>query len=395
MKTAKLLMMGLVVATCSLGVVSRIEAQNAPARLVAGSTDGNPGAVIKGALVFANIDIDLGTIPEGEAVNVEYPVRNISSRDVKIDRVAVTCGCTAPRDNPEVIKAGETAVIRATFNSRGRPGQQQRALTVHTDDPDQPEYRLNFRANVITEVQIPRQVIDFGTIESGEESRQRFTIISHLEKPLNILGVTTTDARITASKVDERRRTPEEGGGLEHIFEAVVPAQMPQGDLNVRVNIQTDYAPQPEQWVALRGTVAGEFTYSPSRVTIVMEKGQDIARRVAFNSRKGRPFKIVSVNHDLGVPADFEIEPGAGPDQQIVMVRVSNPDLEVRGYTGRLKVSVMDADSMESTLDLPFFINVREPRRVVAPAPAQGAAARPSTTLPVQGPAAPPPAARQ
>ena len=82
---------------------------------------------------FDITEFDFGTVNEGDIVDVEYAVTNPGKTDLVILKVSPSCGCTAPTWPKEPIKPGETAKVIAKFNSAGRPGKANKAITLFTN----------------------------------------------------------------------------------------------------------------------------------------------------------------------------------------------------------------------------------------------------------------------
>ena len=78
-------------------------------------------------------EFDFGEIKEGENVIHEYKIKNTGTGDLLISSAKGSCGCTVPEWPKEPIKAGEEAKIKVTFNSRGKPGAQNKRVTLMTN----------------------------------------------------------------------------------------------------------------------------------------------------------------------------------------------------------------------------------------------------------------------
>ena len=76
---------------------------------------------------------DFGTINEGEVVTTEFMVKNIGETDLIIMDAKGSCGCTVPQPPKEPIKPGDSAPIKVSFDSNGKPGQQSKTVTLTTN----------------------------------------------------------------------------------------------------------------------------------------------------------------------------------------------------------------------------------------------------------------------
>jgi hypothetical protein len=96
---------------------------------------------------FENETHDFGTLPEGPKVTYEFKFKNIGKEDLVIKTAKGSCGCTVPEWPTEAIKPGETGVIKATYNTQGRPGPFNKSITL-TSNAYTPTKRLFIKGTV-------------------------------------------------------------------------------------------------------------------------------------------------------------------------------------------------------------------------------------------------------
>lgn len=73
---------------------------------------------------------DFGKLIAGEKAVVNFKFTNTGDEDLVISQVKSSCGCTVPRYPREAIKPGEGGSIKVTFDSSGRKGMQNKAITI-------------------------------------------------------------------------------------------------------------------------------------------------------------------------------------------------------------------------------------------------------------------------
>jgi hypothetical protein len=96
--------------------------------------EGGPEADIpKTTLTFSESSFDFGTIQEGDKVTHVFKVTNTGSNPLIISSAKGSCGCTAPDYPKDPIQPGETKDLSVTFNSAGKPGTQQKTVTVYAN----------------------------------------------------------------------------------------------------------------------------------------------------------------------------------------------------------------------------------------------------------------------
>jgi len=73
---------------------------------------------------------DMGTITEGQKLEVSFRFRNSGDKPLVIERVTPTCGCTVADPPKEPIAPGKEGEIKGVFDSNGRIGPNHKTLTV-------------------------------------------------------------------------------------------------------------------------------------------------------------------------------------------------------------------------------------------------------------------------
>ena len=90
---------------------------------------------------------DFGTIKEGDVVETEFIVKNVGETDLVISDAKGSCGCTVPEPPKEPIKPGDSAPIKVSFDSKGKPGAQEKTVTLKTNTANGHEM-FKIKANV-------------------------------------------------------------------------------------------------------------------------------------------------------------------------------------------------------------------------------------------------------
>ena len=84
---------------------------------------------------FDELAYNWGSVKEGDKMTHIFKFKNTGSNDLIISDAHGSCGCTVPEWPKEPIKAGKTGEIKVVFDSKGKPGDQQKTvtLTANTD----------------------------------------------------------------------------------------------------------------------------------------------------------------------------------------------------------------------------------------------------------------------
>jgi hypothetical protein len=90
---------------------------------------------------------DLGKIKEGQLLEISWRFKNTGTKPLIIANVAPGCGCTVADKPEEPIAPGQEGVIKARFDSKGHPGQQNKNVSVRANTKDN-FIQLIFRVEV-------------------------------------------------------------------------------------------------------------------------------------------------------------------------------------------------------------------------------------------------------
>ncbi len=80
-------------------------------------------------LQFNKIVHDFGQIPQGKPVYYTFELTNTSDKELKLDNVQASCGCTTPEWSKEAIAPGATAKIKVGYNAAAE-GAFDKPITV-------------------------------------------------------------------------------------------------------------------------------------------------------------------------------------------------------------------------------------------------------------------------
>ncbi|HYW94771.1 MAG TPA: DUF1573 domain-containing protein, partial [Bacteroidales bacterium] len=98
---------------------------------------------------FKDKNFDFGKLVQGDKVNHEFAFVNDGKSDLMIRKVHASCGCTAAMSTSNVIHPGESGSIKVTFNSAGKMGNQNKTVTIITNDPQHSREILWIRGEVL------------------------------------------------------------------------------------------------------------------------------------------------------------------------------------------------------------------------------------------------------
>jgi len=111
-------------------------------------------------IAFANLTHDFGKINESDgAVTTTFEFTNNGTEPLILSEVRASCGCTTPDWTKEPVAPGATGFVKATYNTKGRPGMFDKSITVKTNATAEglETIRLNIKGEVIPAAAAPEQ----------------------------------------------------------------------------------------------------------------------------------------------------------------------------------------------------------------------------------------------
>jgi hypothetical protein len=96
-------------------------------------------------------EFKFGKIKQGDKVEHSYVLTNSGKSDLLIRKVKASCGCTAVQPDKKVIAPGESVNIKTVFNSAGKLGNQNKTVTIITNDPKKSKMILWVKGEVLKE----------------------------------------------------------------------------------------------------------------------------------------------------------------------------------------------------------------------------------------------------
>lgn len=82
---------------------------------------------------FKEITYDFGNIKQGVPASHTFTFKNVGTRDITLENVSASCGCTTPNWKGGAYKPQENGDITATYNAAGE-GSFQKSITVTTSE---------------------------------------------------------------------------------------------------------------------------------------------------------------------------------------------------------------------------------------------------------------------
>lgn len=219
----------------------------------------------QGHLTFEKETHEFGLIPEGRQATYAFTFKNTGNQPVIISNVQPSCGCTTPDWTKEPVLPGKTGLVKAVYNSTGRPGAFHKSITV-TSNAVNSTQALFIKGTVIEPTTVkteytpaqkassPRLMVakkqyDFGKLEAGQKVNAKITLKNTGKQPLILQGLTSP-----CNCINYRIPTPEIAPGKEEILELTY-TQRVLGEQIEKINLISNDIISSETVITLKATV--------------------------------------------------------------------------------------------------------------------------------------------
>lgn len=92
---------------------------------------------------------DLGKVNEGSKTTAEFVLTNHGQSLLNIRKVKSNCACFLAELQKENVKPGKSVTLKGTFDASNRKGNQNKSITIYTNDPVDPVQVVSIKASIV------------------------------------------------------------------------------------------------------------------------------------------------------------------------------------------------------------------------------------------------------
>lgn len=238
-------------------------------------------------IFFKNPDFNFGQIYKGQKVEHIYRFENRGKDILEIKKVKTSCGCTAVILTNDTIPPGETGKIKATFSSGSVNGNIKKSITVLSNDPATPKYRLTISGKIIKDLIINPEHIDFGSVSVNAESSKTVTIKSQTEPDFKIKKIIPSKPFIDAKIIEE------ENG--EYNIKVALKHNPVIGRFSGGIYLETNSQIQQKVNIPFFGEIEGDISTYPKKIYYgSVVKGKELSQKLYVKINKSN-IEIVKI----------------------------------------------------------------------------------------------------
>lgn len=309
-------------------------------------------------LVVAEPEYNFGKVDNTQTVEHDFVLRNGGTAVLKIENVRASCGCTTAAMAKDEIQPNEEVSVHATLNLKGRQGPQTKAITVISNDPENPSFQLRITGESIASISIEPMAVQFGRVEDDNPREATVTISSQKEHvTFKVLSAELDGLDFIQHEIKEVE------AGKKYEMLVKTSPNLPVGNHNGRFIIRTDSAERAVIWLPVSLQVIGALQVMPPVINIRFSENPEEMEQQQLSITPGRTaeFKVTEVVMPLDTIQHELIE--AGPNAY--RLRLSNmPRTDaLEGKKIILRTNLADSPEVE----IPF--NIYKPRARQMPVP--------------------------
>ena len=141
--------------------------------------------------------VDVKPKPEDEVATVNFSFKNDGDKPVRILNLESACSCLSATLDRAIYEPGSSGTGKAEFKVSTFVGKQEKAITVTTDDPKQPEWVVTFIMDVPAVVDIEPKMVQWWIGEKPDA--KEVTVKMTGPDPMKITNITSTRENVEYS----------------------------------------------------------------------------------------------------------------------------------------------------------------------------------------------------
>ncbi|MEP9411335.1 MAG: DUF1573 domain-containing protein [Candidatus Brocadia sp.] len=248
----------------------------------------------KPKIVFEEKIFDFGKIYIGEIVKHGFKFKNQGSGELIISGVKSSCGCTAALASKSRIAMGEEGEVEVKFNPGRFVGKITKSVTVNTNDPENPAFRLTITGEVIEEVVVNPKMINFGIIRRGDFCTRNIEVKITPGSNIEVKKVESPNPYITITQ-------NKIAGNNIYSYQVSIEKYDYIGKFSGIIFVYTNSNRQERIDISFSGEVIGDVTFYPEILSFGnIKKNQDVNKTVIINF-VNKDVKIERIEADPGL----------------------------------------------------------------------------------------------
>ena len=233
---------------------------------------------------------DMGTVAQGEILEVNFELVNEGDETLEVRAVRPTCGCTVS-DYDREVPAGKSGFVKAKLDTGDFSGPISKSILIMTNDPEEPTVTVVIKTTVHPYVEVlPRALIRFNAVQH-EPMTQKVTVVAAEDmRNFKVTGV-SSDLPYLNTIVRPLAKDELVAGKSAQQYEVELSLEegAPVGPVNALLRVETNHPKSEVVPIKVFGVVRALLHVTPSQVQFgsVSAKNQPGRNLILVNNRSG------------------------------------------------------------------------------------------------------------
>ncbi len=189
--------------------------------------------------IIPGVEFTMGTVYKGMSVTKELTIRNVGSDTLVVSDVSAQCGCTTTKLSRQKLAPKESENLSITFNSTGYDGPVTKHVYLDSNDPEDPEMEIEFKATVIQSLKPNPGMITFNVSRLDSSYAAEITLLNSTFQSIKILSIVTRFGGLNVS-LFKNELMP----GEQTVLQAILTPSR-EGSFQGSLVLKTDFSAQP------------------------------------------------------------------------------------------------------------------------------------------------------
>lgn len=271
--------------------IKRIGEAKAPAKKV---TDPNAP---RPAIACEKPIHDFGELWTGPVLHHTFTLKNKGKGMLEITRVKPSCGCTIAGKYPRSIPPGKTGEFPFSVASTRLKGKFEKAITIHSNDPVNPTFRIRLRGHVKKYIDVVPPNVHFGKVLGESRVERVIKLTNNTDDPLELKMVSKPPLGM-----EYKLETREKGKSYDLKIAMIPPFKT--GIFRRNITIETNVKDQTKITIDVRGNVPERLEVTPRILSVSPARGvpgstqKGLTRIIRLSNYGEKPVKLLEATCD-------------------------------------------------------------------------------------------------
>lgn len=293
-------------------------------------------------------DHDFGSVAKLSRQEHIFEFVNPLDTDLYVESASASCRCTIPTVLTPVVKPGETAQIKAVFDTRGFEGNRGATVRVRIrrNQPyhESAELLLSVKGLIRRDVVMDPGEFGFGYMKAGS-SGTRTMVIKYAGNPQWQIQEARPSSDHLKVTLQETMRNPSRNR-VDYTITVESGPELPKGDINEQIVLITNDANMPQLSVPVTGRIKVGIEAADIRLGN-LEQGKPIERKLLVKGDTA--FAIVGIQSST--PA-IQFAPVDRAHRAVHMLSYRVDTAKTGSLSGTIQLRTTDPDQPELTLSV-------------------------------------------